>query len=202
MKNKIVVGFDQSYTDTGISVVFNGELKASTHCYLDKYRLNTNKRRELIRKANDVFTMVQKMQKKYDAEVLVLVERVRLRSQGFISKDVIVAAGSLIALIVDVAYDYDYRVWSVDTRSWKAQVIGTASPEANDYGIDPKKWPTIKWCLAKGYDKYIVDFDVGKRTKGIITDGDTKYTYNDNVADSIGIAFYGFAANQKLEAEY
>lgn len=202
MKNKIVVGFDQSYTDTGIAISFNGELKSVTHCYLDKYKLNTSKRKALRFKVREVLAKVDKLAKKYDAEVLVLVERVRLYSKKFINKDAIIAGGTLIALIVDEAYEYSYPVYSVDTKSWKVQVIGTAEKEENEYGIPAEKWPTILWCIDRGYDEYIIDYDVGRRTKGVIEAMGNRFTYNDNMADAIGISMYGFAKNQKLEAEY
>ena len=152
---------------------------------------------------NYIFSSVHLLKEDYDADVIVIIERIRLQSQGFINIDYIKSIGALNALIVDTAFTFDYPIYSVDTRAWKSSVVGNSKGKTNKYGIDPKKWPTILWCVSKGYKKYIINYDVGKRkSKGIIEKNGERYTYNDNIADSICISLYGFTNNQLLKEEH
>ena len=204
MKNKIVIGIDQSYKDTGISVAYNGELKSVTEC-LPKTTMNNSERRTLLRnQLHEIFVKMFMKSQKENAEIVCIIERIRLQSDGFINIDYIKGIGALNAMIVDEAAKFNIPVYSVDTRAWKTSVVGTAKPKQNKYGIDPKKWPTILWCISKGYKDHIINYDVGKRKKGIIENPKTneRYTYNDNKADSICICLYGFKTNQKLKEEH
>lgn len=200
--NKIVIGIDQSYKDTGISISYNCELKSATHCYIDLYPNNTEKRIVLSNKLTEVFTKVSNLQKKHNCSVQVIIERIRLQSQGFLNIDYIKSIGALNALIVDIAYKFNFPVYSVDTRAWKSSVVGTSKPRSNPYGINEQKWPTIIWCVKYGFEKYIIDFNVGRRKKGIIHKNNRQYTYNDNIADSICISLYGFTKEPKLQSEH
>lgn len=200
--HRIVVGIDQSYKDTGISVSLDNELKIATHCYTEKMKSNTEKRQALRSKLKTIFDKVYDNQRKLDADVIVIIERIRLRSQGFLNIDYIKSIGALNALIVDLASAYEFEVSSVDTRAWKTAVVGTSKGINNKYGIDEKKFPTIIWCIQKGYKDKIINYDVGKRKNGIIEKDGKRYTYNDNIADSICISLYGFTKNQKLEREH
>ena len=205
MKNKIVIGIDQSYKDTGISISYNGKLKCATHQYLGNLENNSMKRMTLELKLMDVIDKAIELGKKHDAEVVVIIEQIRLMSQGFINIDYIKSIGALNALIVDIVgkrSNDTIPVFSADTRSWKANVVGTSKPMDNKYGIDPHKWPTILWCISQGYKDYIIDYEVGKRKKGIIEKDGKRYTYNDNIADSICISLYGFSSNQSLSKEH
>lgn len=202
MQSKIVIGLDQSMKDTGISVSFNGKLKAATHCYTEHFKSNTEKRKELKHKLTSVLDNVNSFSSKYNAPVTVIIERIRLYSQGFINIDYIKSIGALNALIVDTASLYNYPVYSVETKAWKFAVVGTSKPLNNPYGIDPKKWPTILWCISKGYKNYIINKDIGRKKKGIIQSPDSSpYTYNDNISDSICISLYGFTPNPLLKEE-
>ena len=202
MDNKIVVGIDQSYQDTGISISYNNKLMIATHCYTEKFKNNSLKRKTLKLMLFQVFNKVQRKSKKYNAEVVIIIERIRLQSQGFLNIDYIKSIGALNALIVDTAFKYNFPVYSVDTRAWKSSVVGTSKGMNNPYDIDPKKYPTILWCIKKGYKDYIINYDVGRRKKGIIEKDGIKYTYNDNIADSICISLYGFTKKQLLESEH
>lgn len=203
MKNKIVIGIDQSYKDTGISISMNGKLKMAKHVYLEKCKNNSERRGMLQKRLFDIFSSVHLLKEDYDAEVIVIIERIRLQSQGFINIDYIKSIGALNALIVDTAFTFGYPVYSVDTRAWKSSIVGNSKGKSNQYGIDPKKWPTILWCVSKGYEKYIINYDVGKRkSKGIIEKNGKRYTYNDNISDSICISLYGFVNNQLLKEEH
>ena len=203
MKNKIVIGIDQSYKDTVISISMNGKIRMAKHVYLEKCKNNSERRSMLQKRLFDIFSSVHLLKEDYDADVVVIIERIRLQSQGFINIDYIKSIGALNALIVDTAFTFDYPIYSVDTRAWKSSVVGNSKGKSNKYGIDPKKWPTILWCVSKGYKKYIINYDVGKRkSKGIIEKNGERYTYNDNIADSICISLYGFTNNQLLKEEH
>lgn len=201
-KNYIVIGIDQSYQDTGIAISMNGKLKTATHCYTDNLKNNTEKRKALKEMLDRTFTKAVKMKKKYNAKMICCIERIRLQSQGFLNINYIKSIGALNALIVDTAMEYGIKVYSADTRAWKSTVVGTSKGKPNPYGLNEKKFPTIEWCINKGYDKYIRKYDVGKSTKGILMENGVKYTYNDNICDGICISLYPFISGHKLKEEH
>lgn len=196
--NHVVIGIDQSYKDTGIAIACNGKIKAVAHLSLSRLENNTERRKEV---SDALITYIQFALEKTE-NVEVIVERIRLVSAGVLSMDYIKSMGALIATIVDTASLFHVPVYSVDTRAWKTAVIGTAKEKQNKYGLDPKKWPTILWCIKNGYKDKIIDYSVGKRKKGILEKDGILYTYNDNKADSIGIALYGFVKDRKLMEEH
>lgn len=206
MKNKIIIGIDQSYEDTGIAISMNGEIKNAFSVKMGKLKEKSNQRDLLRLQLDHVFYLCKRMRDKYDADVMVLIERIRLRSDGsnnsdgFININYIKSIGALNAVICDCAYGYGYPVYSVDTRAWKNCVVGTTKPKENDIGINPKKYPTILWCNRNGYRKYIKEYIDTKSRKqiGVLTDEDGKYVYNDNIADSICISLCGFVIQNKL----
>ena len=203
-ENKIVIGIDQSYQDTGISIAFNGKIKMISHKYLKDLKTNCEKREVLQKRLFDVFSSVHQLQKEYNAVVVVIIERIRLQSQGFLNIDYIKSIGALNALIVDTAWTFSFPVYSVDTRAWKSAVIGTSKGKSNPYGIDEKKWPTILWLISKGYKDKIKESVNKGRKKGVIEKNGERYTYNDNAADSACIALYGFISKsqQLLKEEH
>lgn len=200
--NYIVVGLDQSYQDTGISISMNGKLKTATHCYTDNLKNNTEKRKALKEMLDRTFSKAIAMKAKYNAKLICCIERIRLQSQGFINISYIKSIGALNALIVDTAMEYGIKVYSADTRAWKSGVVGTSKGKPNPYGLNEKKFPTIEWCIYKGFDKYIRKYDVGKSKKGIIYEDGIPFTYNDNICDSICISLYPFQAHAKLNEEH
>lgn len=204
MKNKIIIGIDQSYQDTGITVAMNGVVKMSRDVELHSLKDNSTRRLVLRRELNEIINKLNYEIAPYcDASITVLIERIRLQSQGFVNIDYIKSIGALNALIVDVAHSYNLQCYSVDTRAWKSGVIGTSKEMDNQYGINPKKWPTILWCIKHGYKKYIkYPIENNKKKKGVIEKNGERYSYNDNIADSIGICLYGFTKNPKLEEEH
>lgn len=202
MKNKIVIGIDQSYKDTGITVSYNGKVMLSTNCYTEKLKSNSHKRKALQIKLLPIFEMVSNKANKYNAEVVVIIERIRLQSQGFLNINYIKSIGALNALIVDIAFGFDFPVFSVDTRAWKSAIIGTSKGMSNPYGIDEKKYPTIVWCIKHGYKKYIKQIYNGRGKKGVISKEGESYTYNDNIADSICISLYGYVNKPLLQGEH
>lgn len=202
MENGIIIGIDQSYKCTGIALSYNGELKSTTCIKTEHLKNNSEKRKMIYGNLSAVFEKVCALSNIYEAEVTVIIERIRLRSQGFLNINYIKSIGALNALITDLAYIYDFPVYSVDTRAWKSSVVGTSKPKTNKYGFDPKKWPTILWCIEKGYKENIIEHVSNRQTKGVINDNGERYTYNDNIADSICISLYGFTPSPKLEREH
>jgi hypothetical protein len=203
IKNKIIIGIDQSYKDSGITLSMNGGIKSITDCYTANLKTNTEKRKVLKTKLDRVFTKAKMLSIKYDADVICIIERIRLRSDGFININYIKSIGALNALIVDAATEYHIPVYSVDTRAWKSSIVGTSKPKENKYGIDPKKYPTILWCIDKGFESSIKESVLNnKKKKGIIEKNGERFTYNDNKADSAAISLYGFISNPNLKEEH
>lgn len=147
---------------------------------------------------------------------LVITERIRLRSQGFLSEAYIKSTGALIATIIDFFHYFnEVPVYSVDTRSWKSQIVGSSKPLDNPYGINPEKYRTVCYLRDRGLLKYIVKEYKGKGKKGIIDvkmevrEGKKKVKrkvpceINDDLADSYCIALYGYLpkTKQKLKEE-
>ena len=205
--NKIVIGIDQSYADSGIAVAYNGLLAYVTESKPKSNANNTEKRKQLSEKLDAIFNKaIGKAERFGSCEVICIIERIRLQSakpgeQHFLNINYIKGIGALNAVIVDTANKYGIKVYSVDTRSWKSRVVGTSRPANNRYGFPSEKWPTIDWCIKKGYGKYIIEEVSPKKKKCVIEECGNRYTYNDNKADAIGIAMYGFVSGQKLEEE-
>lgn len=196
---KIVIGIDQSYKRTGLSICCDGKLKRISSITMDGLENNTEKR---VRLHDELLMVIHKTKAKSD-DVIIICERIRLRSQEFINEDYLKATGALISVIVDIAYKYDIPVYSVDTRAWKACVVGTSKPKENKYGVDPHKWPTILYLKNSGYLKEILIPYVGRATKGIIEIKGNKYKFNDDAADSACIALFGFLGDsERLKLEH
>lgn len=202
-RNKIIIGIDQSYQDTGIAIGFNGKIKTAKDIELHSLKNNSLRREHLRDQLKIMYSFAYDKANQYDASVTVLIERIRLKSQGFLNIDYIKSIGALNAIICDVAAMYDFPVYSVDTRAWKSTIIGTSKTQNNPYGIDPHKWPTILWCIKHGYEPYIkYPITNNRKQKGVITKNNERYSYNDNTADSIGICLYGFTNNPKIKGEH
>lgn len=207
--NKIVIGIDQSYNDTGVSVFADKKKKAIRSVKLSKCKSNSEKRGVLRDYLSSLLSSVVDIAKRNDCDtVICLIERIRLKSAGFLSIDYIKSIGALNALIVDTCAEFDIPVYSVDTRAWKSQVVGTS--KAADLrvgkslwsGFDPKKVPTMKWVIRSGWAEDIKEPVGGRKKKAVIVKNGERYTYNDNMADSAGIAMYGFIGDpSKLREE-
>lgn len=199
--NQVYIGIDQSYANTGISIAIDGKLRDIKSVPLDKYKTNSEKRRVLSRKLGSLIAVVAE---KCD-NITVICEKARLHGgpTSFINIDAIKAMGALTSTIVDVAYDYGIKVYSVDTRCWKSQVIGTSKPQANPFGVPEEKWPTVQWVIQQGFeDKILMPIYNPRKHKGTFIRGDKKYMYNNDAADSAGIAMFGFVGDRdKLQEE-
>jgi Holliday junction resolvasome RuvABC endonuclease subunit len=196
--NKIIIGIDESYKRTGISIVADSEIKSINSIDFQKIKTNSEKRKLLRETLN---RLIIKLKQKAE-EIVIIVEKIRLYSAGFISEDYIKSIGALIAVMVDTAAEHDIKVYSVDTRSWKSKIVGTSKPQKNKLFVDPKKYPTIKYLIKKGYEEklkaYLPD---NTKIKNYLTDSKGKYLYNDDAADSACIALYGTLPDAILHIE-
>lgn len=196
--NKVVIGMDQSYSNTGISIAADGKLVKVRSLQLNSYKTNSDKRRALANTLDGLLKAVCPKAR----EVVCIIERIRLRSQGFLNIDYIKSIGALNSIIVDKCYEYCVPVYSVDTRCWKAQVIGTSKGMPNKYGVPEEKWPTVRWLLKQGWEDSILIPIEGRKTKGTFIRQGKKYMYNNDAADSAGIAMFGFVGDpDKLKLE-
>lgn len=196
--NTICVGIDQSYKRTGISVSADGVLKKVSYIDLEKYKNKSEKRKALKQKLEHICNSL----KPAAMQVICIYERIRLHSEGFLNIDYIKTIGALNAVIADVMYEYDIPVYSVDTRCWKASVIGTSKKASNNYGVPEEKWPTVLWCIKQGFKDSITLEVYGRREKGTFMKDGKKYEYNNDAADSAGIAMFYFVGDKaKLKAE-
>ena len=199
MYKKIVIGIDQSYTRTGISIAGDGQLLKVGYIPFEPSECHSEKRK----KVKGILTKIIRSNQSKASQMVIIVERIRQFSGGTLSMDYIKSTGALIGCIVDTAMEFGVPVYSADTRSWKSQVVGTSVPKANKYNVDPKKWPTIEFLLTRRdvreEDLLVV---VGKRSKKYAKQiGGVKYCYNDDAADSACIALYGFSKGRNLKRE-
>lgn len=197
MYDKIVIGFDQSYTNTGIAIAADGQLKHITHADLSQFRCKSEKRDYLMGRAAKACSICIPRA----AVVLVVMERIRLFSRGVISQAYIQSMGALNAVIIDVCASYGVPVYSVDTRAWKAAVVGTTKKEENDFGVPPEKWPCVRWVIGQGFEASILRPIAGRRTKGTFVVDGSRYAYDNDAADAAGIAMAGFLCPDKLKLE-
>ena len=201
MYRQVYIGIDQSYQNTGISVAADGHLLDIKSVRLDKYS-NNSERREVLRvKLGHLINVVAT---KAD-NIQCICERARLYGgpTSFINIDAIKAMGALTATIVDVCSQHGIAVYSVDTRCWKSQVVGTSKPRPNRYGVPEEKWPTVQWVVKQGLEnKILVDVTGTRKKKGVFVRDGKVYTYNNDAADSAGIAMFGFVGDRsKLQIE-
>ncbi len=168
---KICIGIDQSYTDTGIAISIDGIPHVWKNESFKGCKNKTEKRNRLRKRLSMLFERCSEK----TGDILVLVERIRTYTGGdFLRPNYLKSTGALVAAIVDVAYDWDLKVYSVDTHSWMSKVVGKPNKKK---GEDK---PSIKFVKRK------YDIDVKYKTaKGLIK-------YNDNISDAICISLYGF----------
>jgi len=207
--DKVVIGIDQSYTRTGITVLVDREVFEVYSIDFKGCKNNTEKRITLRGKIIDIIN--QAVSEIKSENIIIICERIRLRSQGFLSENYIKSTGALIASIIDICYGYNLPVYSVDTRAWKSAIIGSSKPLNNPYGINPEKYRTILYMRDKGLLSWIAEEYSGRGEKGVIWANRTvrghkekvRIKVNDDLADSYCIALYGFLpkSKQKLKEE-
>lgn len=204
---KIVIGIDQSYTRTGITVLCDGNIIKMVSVDYDNCKTNTDKRGYLRKKICEIVYEIAWDYHIDGSDRKVIVERIRTFSGGHMSQNYIKSTGALVSVIIDLFSMWDIPVYSVDTRAWKRAIVGTDKPQRNKHGINPNKYPTILYMRDKGLLKYIAEEYEGKGKKGVIwaNKGGQKIRckINDDLADSYCIAMYGFLPEkeQKLQRE-
>lgn len=188
-----VIGIDQSYTRTGIAISINGKcVKAvSTNFKKNKQFNKTQKRLEVQRLLNKA---IDACMKNFPSDqIVVIVERIRtMTGGGDLRPNVIKAHSALVGIIVDTAYVRGIRTYSVDTRCWKHEILGTSRPVFEPLpGVEnPQKFGSVRKAIELGFDEQMKVFSSRKG-----------FTYNDDMADAICISLYGFSKVMKVKLE-
>lgn len=196
---QLSIGIDQSYKNCGVSISADGQLLKVTHIKLEQCRTNTDRRR-LLKAYLD--NMLKAITSKADS-IICIIERIRLHSQGFLNIDYIKSMGALNAVIIDIMDEYDIPVYSVDTRCWKSQVIGTSKPKDNKLGVPKEKYPTVEWCIKQGFENSILRTVKGRKVKGTFVRNGIRYMYDNDACDSSAISMFYFVGDkEKLKQEH
>jgi len=199
----ICIGIDQSYKNTGISISADGKLLKVSSIYLEGYASNSAKREYLTERLKKILEKVYNKAGK----VVCIIERIRLRSQGFLNINYIKSIGALNATIVDVMSKYNVEVYSVDTRCWKSQVVGSSKPgnPNNKYAMEPEKYPTFEWLLfnhQKHVNSVYIDMSNTRKKKNVFEENGRLFKINDDACDSAAISmFWFYGESDKLELE-
>lgn len=196
---QLSIGIDQSYKNCGVSISADGQLLKVTHIKLEQCKTNTDRRR-LLKAYLD--NMLKAITSKADS-IICIIERIRLHSQGFLNIDYIKSMGALNAVIIDIMDEYDIPVYSVDTRCWKSQVIGTSKPKDNNLGVPKEKYPTVEWCIKQGFENSVLRTVKGRKKKGTFTRNGIRYMYDNDACDSSAISMFYFVGDkEKLKQEH
>lgn len=187
---KCIIGVDQSYARTGVSIAVDGQLKKVTSIDLRKLYNKTVKRtavNEFLMKA------IKTCEEKFDKnDIGVIIERARTFTQSDImNPSYIKAASAMNAQIQDMCYYEGINVYSVDTRTWKTKILGSSKPVFEAFpGVDnPQKILAVKKVIELGFEKAIrKQTSTKKKNRSTYT----PYTYDDDAADSACIALFGF----------
>ena len=199
MYDKMVIAFDQSYTNTGISI-WAGNKGSKPKCVnvgaISFKPGDTHIQKRLAVKAW-LLKAIAKCQQHTD-NIIVLTEQIRVFNGGSASMAYIGVTHALVGCIADTAYEHGIKTYAVDTRSWKSKVVGDVKPKANKYYVDPKKWPTVQYVINEGYEAALLK-PVSNRCKHYakIIDG-VKYVYVDDISDAYCIGKYGFVQGRVL----
>lgn len=196
---QLSIGIDQSYKNCGVSISADGQLLKVAHIKLEQCRTNTDKRR-LLKAYLD--NMLKAITSKADS-IICIIERIRLHSQGFLNIDYIKSMGALNAVIIDIMDEYDIPVYSVDTRCWKSQVVGTSKPKDNNLGVPKEKYPTVEWCIEQGFENSVLRTVKGRKVKGTFVRNGIRYMYDNDACDSSAISMFYFVGDkEKLKQEH
>lgn len=180
------IGIDQSYKRTGVSVAIDGKLVRVSSVDLAKMS-----KREARARVRDAVSKACTWALSHAESCDLVLERTRMFSQKFVSVPYIKSMGALNATIADTAAEKGVDSWSVDTRCWKSEVVGTSKGEANSFGVDEKKWPAVKLVISLGFEGSVKLPVAGRRSKGTFTDGeDLKWEYDDDACDSACMALF------------
>jgi len=183
---KISIGIDQSYKQTGLAISIDGKIHKIKSIEYKGCECNSEKRKRIIKVLHSAINYCLsevKVDPQNDiVDMIIIVERIRLSSQGFLNWGFIKGNSALVATIVDTAYEHDVPVYSVDTRSWKSRIVGSSKgrktkvliTKGKNKGkhktVEDKKGPTMDFVKTLGFD-----------VKG-----------NDDMADAACISLYAF----------
>lgn len=177
-KDKIVIGIDQSYTRTGVALVVNGKVVNHKIIKFKGCKNKTDKRKAIGSFLHKILKSLSKGTTG-PQNISIVCERIRTFSGKYgLRPDYLKSTGALIATIVDIAYEYGVKVYSVDTRAWKSQVVGTSKAKISQVKVNGK---TKEVRDAKSgtleFVKNVVGIDCGKE---------------DDLADAICIGLFSF----------
>jgi len=182
---EMVIGLDQSYTDTGLCIAIDGIPKYAESVSFDGADDKSDKRSKLSERLR---LIIDKFKGKYIITIVLEAVRLFSGSQPHISTSYIFSTCAMIGMFVDIANEYGVDIYWVETRSWKKHVLGSSKPSGRKLkGVkDPKKVDSVLYACSIGFkDKIAYKVERGKN-KGQIR-------YNDNIADAICIAIAGFS---------
>lgn len=199
---KACIGLDQSYSNFGIAIAIDNKIKLKTSYNFPSKFTKTEKRLFIKRKLISIFKKLYIDYKIND--IIIIFERIRTfseqkdKKQGFGIKPVyMVETGKMLGTIIDTAYENGINCYSVDTRAWKSQIVGSSKSVHGD-----TKLLTVRFVEKMlGIDCKLYKNDILQRY--IRGKNAGKVKYNDDMADAICIALYGFISEskQKLRLE-
>lgn len=197
-RDRVVIGIDQSYAGTGISIFRNGQFVKLMCMGRERGKSNTDFRRMLEDFLSDELNYYL-----IENDVKIVCERIRLKSQGHLSQQYILSTAALMSTIIDVADAYEVKTYDVDTRAWKKAIVGTSKKQSNRYGIAPEKYPTILYLKHIGLLGEIVEPYEGRGKKGVIivnmNGQKVPCKMNDNKADAYCIGLFGVRYPERLK---
>ena len=197
---KIVIGLDQSYTNTGIAIAGDGKVLLARNIDTSRCTSKTEKRR-CIALAVSKAIEAAKLQ---SSNVIVISERIRVFNGQALSLSYVSTTGALVGTIADVCYDAVVKHYSADTRAWKAAIVGTTkSASKGPKNVNLNKIPTLKYVLKRpDVQRCWIVKPIGKRCKSYdVLEQGVPCKYDDDVADAICIALYGFCKKRSLLPE-
>jgi Holliday junction resolvasome RuvABC endonuclease subunit len=144
----MILGIDYSTVRAGVSVIDSkGNLVAYETVLLDNPHLSHKQKRKYLIKS--IKHLIEGLPVK-----IAVIESVRLFHHSFISMKTIYA---LIAVSTAIVDNLDIQVYTIDTRSWKKGVLGSAKATKEDsvrfvkrkYGIDVDHDLADSVCIAR-----------------------------------------------------
>lgn len=208
----LIVGVDESYKNTGISVTYGNPFSSYDTIFCDSIGISEHKDKNDYRV--NVLDYLTKLLQDYSEEMhngsicnLVVVERIRQFSKGFISMDYIKSMGALIAYIVEAADQHSMQTYSVDTRCWKSTVVGSSQKLINSYNVAPEKFQTVEYVVKHGMKEFIFE-EISEKSgikelkkknpHNVFKSVTSKYIHvDDDRADSICISRFPFVAMEQ-----
>lgn len=197
---KIVIGIDQSYTNTGVCIAGDGKVLLARNVDLSQCKSKTEKRR-CVALAISKAIAASFLQTN---NVIVISERIRVFNGQALSLSYVSTTGALVGAIADVCHDASVKHYSADTRAWKAAIVGTTKGAATGpEGMNLNKVPTLKYVLKRpDVKRHWIVKPIGKRCKNYdVIEKGVECKYDDDVADAICIALYGFHKGRSLLPE-